>query len=64
MQTGTGTITLPYGSNMYAPNSTGTNDGTYFETAVFKGAFTLSAPEAVEFALGSDDDSFVMSMGP
>jgi PEP-CTERM motif len=59
VQTGTGTITLPYSSNMYAPNSTGANDGTDFETAVFKGAFTLSAPEAVEFALGSDDDSFI-----
>ena len=59
VQTGTGTITLPYGSNMYAPNSTGTNDGTYFETAYFKGDFTLSAAENVEFQLGSDDDSFI-----
>jgi PEP-CTERM motif len=57
--TGTGTITLPYGSNMFAPNSTGTDDGTFFETAFFKGNFTLSAPEAVEFQLGSDDDSFI-----
>jgi hypothetical protein len=57
--TGTGTITLPFGSNMYAPNSTGTNDGTYYETAYFKGSFTLSSSEAVEFQLGSDDDSFI-----
>jgi hypothetical protein len=57
--TGTGTITLPFSSNMYAPNSTGTNDGTFFETAFFKGNFTLSSPEAVEFQLGSDDDSFI-----
>jgi hypothetical protein len=57
--TGTGTITLPYGSNMYPPNSTGTNDGTFFETAYFKGNFTLSSAEAVEFQLGSDDDSFI-----
>lgn len=57
--TGTGTITLPFGSNMYAPNSTGTNDGTYFETAYFKGDFTLSSSGAVEFQLGSDDDSFI-----
>jgi hypothetical protein len=57
-QTGTGTITLPYASNMYAPNSTGTDDANFFETAVFKGVFDLSAPEAVEFQLGSDDDSF------
>jgi hypothetical protein len=58
-QTGTGTITLPYASNMYAPNSTGTDDANFFETAVFKGVFDLSAPEAVEFQLGSDDDSFI-----
>jgi hypothetical protein len=29
-QTGTGTITLPYASNMYAPNSTGTDDANFF----------------------------------
>jgi hypothetical protein len=59
VQTGTGTISLPYSSNMYAPDSTGSNDGSYFETAVFAGNFTLSAPSTVEFALGSDDDSFI-----
>ncbi len=57
--TGTGTITLPYSSNMYAPNSTGGNDGTFFETAFFKGNFTLSSVESVEFQLGSDDDSYI-----
>ena len=44
---------------MYAPNSVGTNDANLFETAVFKGVFDLSSPEAVEFQLGSDDDSFI-----
>ena len=58
-QTGTGTVTLPYSSNMFAPNSTGTNDASFFETAVFKGTFNLSAASTVEFALGSDDDSFI-----
>jgi hypothetical protein len=57
--TGTGTITLPYSSNMYPPNSTGTNDASFFETAIFKGNFSLSATESVEFQLGSDDDSFI-----
>lgn len=57
--TGTGTISLPYSSNMFAPNSTGSNDGTYFETAVFKGNFNLATPSTVEFQLGSDDDSFI-----
>jgi hypothetical protein len=57
--TGGGTITLPFASNMFPPNSTGGDDSTAFETAFFKGNFTLSAPEAVEFQLGSDDDSFI-----
>jgi hypothetical protein len=59
VQTGTGTISLPFASNTYASNSTGTNDGTNFETAVFNGDFTLSTSESVEFQLGSDDDSFI-----
>jgi hypothetical protein len=58
-ETGTGTITLPYSSNMFAPNSTGSNDESFFETAFFKGNFTLSAPGTVTFSLGSDDDSFI-----
>ena len=57
--TANGTITLPYSSTMYAPNSTGTNDGTEFETAVFKGVFDLSSPSTVSFSLGSDDDTFI-----
>jgi hypothetical protein len=59
VETGTGTISLPYASNMYAPNSTGTNDASFFETAFFRGDFTLSSTESVEFQLGSDDDSFI-----
>jgi hypothetical protein len=59
LSTGTGTISLPYGSNMYALNSTGTNDANAFETAYFQGNFALSSTENVEFQLGSDDDSFI-----
>jgi hypothetical protein len=58
-QTGTGTITLPYSSNMFPPNSTGGNDQTDFETAVFKGKFDLASSGTVTFDLGSDDDSFI-----
>ena len=58
-QTGTGTISLPYDSSMYAPNSTGGNDSQEFETAVFKGDFTLASAGVVSFQLGSDDDSFI-----
>lgn len=57
--TGTGTISLPYASNMYPPNSTGPNDAGAFETAKFSGTFNLSSPTSVEFQLGSDDDSFI-----
>jgi hypothetical protein len=57
--TGTGTIALPYSSNMFPPNSTGGDDSTGFETAVFKGKFDLTGPESVTFNLQSDDDSFI-----
>lgn len=60
VQTGAGTISLPYSNTMmYAPNSTGANDATYFETAKFTGFFNLTTPESVTFNLGSDDDSFI-----
>ena len=59
IQTGTGTIALPYSSNMYPPNSTGGNDGSAWETAMFSGDFSLSSSSVVKFTLGSDDDSFI-----
>jgi PEP-CTERM motif len=58
-QTGTGTIALPYNFNMYPINSTGGNDGSGFETAMFSGQFSLGSAAVVSFALGSDDDSFI-----
>jgi hypothetical protein len=61
--TGTGVITLPYGSNMYAPNSTGSNDGSSFETAKFVGSFSLASSGVVNFAVNSDDDTFVYLNG-
>jgi hypothetical protein len=57
--TGTGTISLPYASNMYPPNSTGVNDSLAYETAYFTGVFNLAASGTVTFQLGSDDDSFI-----
>ena len=59
IQTGTGTIALPFDSNMYPPNSTGGNDGSAWETAMFSGDFTLGSSSVVSFTLGSDDDSFI-----
>ena len=59
LATGTGTISLPYASNMYPPNSTGGGDGAAWETAMFHGNFALSSSAVVSFTLGSDDDSFI-----
>jgi fibro-slime domain-containing protein len=57
--TGSGTISLPFASNMYPPNSTGSNDAMAFETAVISGAFVLSEPQVIELLGSSDDDLFV-----
>jgi hypothetical protein len=59
VSTGTGTITLPYASYMYAPNSTGSNDYSFYETAIFSGNFNLATTGTVQFQLGSDDDTFI-----
>ena len=57
--TGTGLITLPFASNMFAPNSTGTDDANQFETAILTGNFSLAGEGTVTFNVGSDDDTFV-----
>lgn len=57
--TGTSVVTLPYASNMFAPNSTGTDDTNAFETAILTGNFTLGGTGTVTFNVGSDDDTFV-----
>lgn len=63
LATGSGTVTLPYSSNMFAPNSTGTNNIAAFETAVLSGTFTEPAAGTVNFTVGSDDDAFVYLNG-
>jgi len=57
--TGSALVTLPYGSNMFAPNSTGTDDSNAFETAILTGNFNLAGDGTVTFNVGSDDDTFV-----
>jgi len=57
--TGSALITLPYASNMFAPNSTGTDDTNAFETAILTGNFSLAGSGTVTFNVGSDDDTFV-----
>ncbi|MFL5296018.1 MAG: PEPxxWA-CTERM sorting domain-containing protein [Phenylobacterium sp.] len=56
---GSGTVSLPFAQNMYAPHGTGTDDTNFFQTAVLRGAFSLGSPGVVSFNLGSDDDSFL-----
>lgn len=57
--TGSGTLPLPLPlTNMFAPNSTGSNNGSFFETAVLSGTFTGSGAPA-QLTVSSDDDSFV-----
>jgi fibro-slime domain-containing protein len=58
VSTGSGTITLPSSGNMFAPNSTGTNNNDFFETAVLTGSFTATGGPA-SFTVSSDDDAFV-----
>jgi hypothetical protein len=60
--TGSGTVSVPFNSNMFAPNSTGTNNNTAFETAVLTGTFS-STGGLVNFTVGSDDDAFVYLNG-
>lgn len=47
---------------MYAPSSTGSNDGTYFETAILSGYVTGKGGD-VQLSVTSDDDLFVYLNG-
>lgn len=57
--TGTGTLPLPLPlTNMFAPNSTGSNNSSFFETALLHGVFTGSGAPA-QLTVSSDDDAYV-----
>jgi hypothetical protein len=43
---------------MYAPNSTGSNNSAFFETALLQGSFTGSG-SAASLTVTSDDDAYV-----
>jgi hypothetical protein len=55
---GSGIVTLPYSGDMFAPNSTGENDGSYFETAVLSGSIQGVGAD-VTLSISSDDDTLV-----
>jgi hypothetical protein len=57
--TGSAVVSLPYDNNaMYAPGSTGHNDGSYFETAIVSGTI-LGTGHDVKLTVTSDDDALV-----
>jgi len=60
VQTGTGSITLPYlNTTFFPPTGTGPNDTSGFQAAVFSTTLNVPSAEAIAFNLGSDDDAFV-----
>ena len=60
VQTGTGTITLPYNHpNFFPPNGTGPNDASGLQAAVFSTTLSVPTAESISFNVGSDDVSFV-----
>jgi len=56
--TGTGLFTLGVLTNMYAPNNTGSNDSSFFETAILTGTLTGNGSDA-KITVTSDDDALV-----
>jgi hypothetical protein len=60
VQTGTGTITLPYNNpNFYPPNGTGPNDASGYQSAVFSTTLNVPTAESISFSIGADDAAFV-----
>jgi hypothetical protein len=59
-KTGTGTITLPFANySFFPPNGTGSNDGSGFQAAIFRGVLNVPTLESVTFSFGADDDAFL-----
>jgi fibro-slime domain-containing protein len=60
VDTGTGTVTLPYSNlNFYPPSGTGSNDESGFQAAVFSTTLDVPSPESISFNVGADDVAFV-----
>ena len=59
VSTGTGTLPLPLPlSDMYAPNGTGSDNSSFFLTAILSGTFTGTGAPA-SLSLAADDDALV-----
>ncbi len=50
-------------TNMFPPDSTGTDNATDEETAILSGGFSLAAPGTVTFSIAADDDAFIFVDG-
>jgi fibro-slime domain-containing protein len=60
VETGTGTITLPYANGSFYPaNGTGANDAAGFQSAVFSTVLDVPTEESISFNVGADDVAFV-----
>jgi hypothetical protein len=60
VQTGTGTVTLPYANNsFFPPNGTGGGDYSGFQAAEFYGTLFAPTSEVLSFNIASDDMAFV-----
>lgn len=60
VETGTGSITLPYlNTTLFPPNGTGPNDTSGFQAAVLSTTLNVPSTESIAFNVGSDDVTFV-----
>ena len=64
VETGTGTVKLPYSNlGFFPPNGTGSGDGNGFQAAVFSTTLVVPSTESLTFNLGADDVAFVYLNG-
>jgi fibro-slime domain-containing protein len=60
VETGTGTVTLPYDNGTFYPtNGGGSNDASGFQSAVFSTVLDVPSEESISFNVGADDVAFV-----
>ena len=57
--TGSGSVNVPIGQNLFPPNGLGGDDGSGFQTATFAGTLNAAGTEKVTFNLSADDDAFL-----
>jgi len=64
VETSTSTVTVPYDNNsFYAPNGSGSGDGSAFQAAVLSGTLYAPTSESIGFTIASDDMAFLYLNG-